>query len=154
MNEYEIEDMAGYYNAHPLLGPATATLLSLMQGVNACSDGWPYWRKPANASGQLQQLIAPAGWRRLDADRPDVTPERLRKAYATLRQFRRHQPTCRFLIHPAPGVPGDELPPPPPQPVALTVKVDGDGQPKFMIDSPDGLQPGRTYQGFVVEVSS
>jgi hypothetical protein len=40
MNEMEIEEATERFLFHPVLGPATRTLENLMNGVNACSDGW------------------------------------------------------------------------------------------------------------------
>ena len=40
MNEYEIDDRAKQFAEHPLLGPATRTMVSLRDWTNRNSDGW------------------------------------------------------------------------------------------------------------------
>jgi len=119
MNEGEVSYEVEQWVDHPVLGPATRTLQNLVDGTNACSDGWPYWRKPANAARQLMELIGSANQHmrhgtELPTDEQLAT--RLKKAYATLRRFRTAQPTCKFFIVDAPGVPGDPQPEPEPLP--------------------------------------
>ncbi len=110
MNQWEIDEARERYADHPLLGPATATLTALRDAANACSDGWPYWRKPSNASQQLQRLImGDSAQARYVRERIDVTPEKLRQAYAQLRRFRTTS-GVGFHITGAPGVPGDTEP--------------------------------------------
>lgn len=125
MNEYEIEDAHHKYERHPVMGPATATLDSLMHAVNGCSDGWPYWRAPARAATRLMNLITEhAKWERTEHQRPrlgvEATPAELKRAYAQLRRFRTGHPQCRFRIHPvtegAALVAGDPEPSGPPRP--------------------------------------
>jgi hypothetical protein len=89
MNEYEIDDAVDRFADHPVLGPATRTLSSLRDVVNANSDGWPYWKQPAHAASRLTELIE--GDRSFDArygEREEVTPEQLRAAYRPLKAFR------------------------------------------------------------------
>lgn len=89
MNEYDIEEAADRFIAHPVLGPATRTLYELMRAVNSNSDGWPYWRAPANAAAKLMELIqGDRSWDARYGDRPDVTLEQLRKAYRPIKAFR------------------------------------------------------------------
>jgi len=88
MNEYEIDDAVDRFAGHPVLGPATRTLSSLRDVVNANSDGWPYWKKPAAAAARLMALIE--GDRSFEArhgERDEVTPEQLRAAYRPLKAF-------------------------------------------------------------------
>src|SRR5579875_2136404 len=90
MNEAEIDEAASRYQAHPLLGPATRTLVAVRNAADANSDGWAYWPAPARAAAKLMQLIEgddprSAWW---DRQRDDVTPERLRRAYVPLKAFR------------------------------------------------------------------
>ena len=92
MNEDEIERAHELYAEHPVLGPATATLAELVSWTNANSDGWPYWRKPAQAAAQLMGLIGTM--RDYDvrgAERADVTPEKYKAALCPLKSFRTRQ---------------------------------------------------------------
>ena len=57
MNEMDVEYLAGKYEGDAVMGPATRTLENLVQATNACSDGWPYWQKPARAAKKLMTLI-------------------------------------------------------------------------------------------------
>ncbi len=90
MNGYEIEDAAARYRAHPILGPATRTLLNLRDAANSNSDGWAHWPKPARAAARLMDLIERDGTARyrFDDERADVTTAELRKAYAPIKAFR------------------------------------------------------------------
>lgn len=90
MNEWEIEEAADRYRNHPVLGPATKTLLSLVEVVNRNSDGWPYWRLPSGAAAQVMAMIERDGTARyrFDETRADATAEELRRAYAPLKAFR------------------------------------------------------------------
>jgi hypothetical protein len=88
MNESEVEEAAGRYAEHPVLGPATATLAGLVEWTNANSDGWAYWRKPSNAASKLQDLIGGYPEFRDDFERKDATPERYKAALVPLKSFR------------------------------------------------------------------
>lgn len=57
LNEYEVEEAARLFKDHPVLGPATQTLVNLVDVANRYSDGWPYWKAPSKASAKLQTLI-------------------------------------------------------------------------------------------------
>lgn len=57
MNEYEIHEAAIRFNSDPVLGPAARYLAHFCAEVNAHSDGWPYWRRPAQAAAKLMGLI-------------------------------------------------------------------------------------------------
>jgi hypothetical protein len=88
MNECEIDDAISRYRAHPVLGPAVVTLSSLRNAVNASSDGWPYWSKPARAADKLMTLIAgPTSMSRY-GDRDDATPAALKAALIPVKAFR------------------------------------------------------------------
>jgi hypothetical protein len=92
MNSYEVDEAAARFAEHRILGPATRTLADLRDVVDANSDGWPYWRKPANAAARLMALIE--GDRSFDArygDRDEVTDEQLVAAYRPLKAFRTRQ---------------------------------------------------------------
>jgi hypothetical protein len=91
MNEYEIDDAADRFAGHRILGPATRTLSDLRDIVNANSDGWAYWRKPANAAKRLMDLVMGEGWEGRYGDRDEVTEEQLVAAYRPLKAFRTRQ---------------------------------------------------------------
>ncbi len=90
MNEWEIEEAADRYRNHPVLGPATKTLLDLVEVVNRNSDGWPYWRLPSRAAAHVMAMIERDGTARyhFDETRADATAEELRRAYVPLKAFR------------------------------------------------------------------
>lgn len=89
MNEHDISEAANRFVDHPVLGPATRTLYELMDDVNSHSDGWPYWKAPANAAAKLMELIqGDRSWEARHGEREDVTLEQLRKAYRPLKAFR------------------------------------------------------------------
>jgi hypothetical protein len=87
MNEDEIAMAAERYAEHPVLGPATATLASLVAWTNANSGGWCYWPAPGRAAARLQELIRGDGLG-YAADRPDVTREAYKAALVPLKAFR------------------------------------------------------------------
>lgn len=89
MNEHEIEQQAHQLADHPVLGPATRTLESLMTVVNANSDGWPYWRVPSEAAKPLMRLIMGDGtWRYLELRLTEITEAQVVEAYEPLKAFR------------------------------------------------------------------
>lgn len=100
MNEYEITEAASRYRLHPVLGPATQTLVNLMEWTNSVSDGWVYWRKPSQASGKLQDLIAQGIRHDREAYQsprtPDVTWDEYRAALRPVKAFRTRQARERF----------------------------------------------------------
>ena len=87
MNQWEVEKAAQRYNRHIILGPATQTLENLMEWTNHNSDGWAYWPKPARAAAKLMEIID----RDRGFDRPDITPNELRKAMSSIKAFRTRQ---------------------------------------------------------------
>jgi len=88
MNEHEIDNAASRYELHPVLGPATCTLVNLVRWTNANSDGWPYWTKPAKAADKLMQLIGTGIAYQVDPERQDATMEAYRAALTPLKSFR------------------------------------------------------------------
>lgn len=156
MNEYEITEAARQFAGHPLLGPATRTLAGLMDAVNGCSDGWPYWRAPSRAAAKLQDLVsqAAAAEREQGCQSPDAA--QLRAAYVQLRVFRTRRAsagsTIRFRIWPAPGVPGDPEPEAPaaPEPRRIRLQVTGSQAQVTVTGGP--LAPGQ-YVGTVVKLT-
>jgi hypothetical protein len=89
MNEYEIERYASQFRLHPILGPATQTLVNLVEWVNASSDGWPYWRKPAQAAAKLMGLVSTLPGD--DPERAEVTEAQYKAALTPLKAFRTRQ---------------------------------------------------------------
>jgi hypothetical protein len=87
MNEYDVADAATRYFHHPILNPATRTLVELVAWTNRNSDGWAYWPKPCRAAKQLQELIGTTRTYLDDPERESVTVEDLKRAYRPLRSF-------------------------------------------------------------------
>ena len=90
MNEYDVEDAVAKWRVetHPNLAAASLTLMNLVKVTNRNSDGWPYWRKPANAAKRLMDLITGDGtWAYNSAERADITVAELRAAYRPIKSF-------------------------------------------------------------------
>jgi len=87
MNTWDIERCVAVYDRHPILGPASKTLLNLERWTNANSDGWAYWRKPSNAAKKLMEL--------LDRDyrygEAEVTEAEYKAALRPIKAFRTRQ---------------------------------------------------------------
>lgn len=77
LNSWEIDEKVARYEGQPVLGQAATILAALRDLVDAHSDGWAYWRKPAAAARQLQQLLQ-AGV---------ATPAELRQALRPIKSF-------------------------------------------------------------------
>jgi hypothetical protein len=125
MNEMEIDEAAGRYRLHPVLGPATRTLASLRDFANNNSDGWPYWRKPRQAAAKLMELVERQGRHENLTDdsgrytgesvRADATVAAYKAALTPVKAFRtRYEKTAGaglrpvFAIHePGKGVGGE-----------------------------------------------
>lgn len=95
LNEYEIEEMAQryYQSGSPEMRAATATLENLMHWTNRNSDGWPYWRKPAQAARKLCEMVYHHDMR-LRFGRGEhayATPETLKAALKPIKAFRTRQ---------------------------------------------------------------
>lgn len=88
MNEHEVRDAAWRYADHPTLGPATETLINLVEWTNSHSDGWAYWPKPCRAAAKLQTLIGGLAPYYEDPSRSDVVPEQLAAALRPIKAFR------------------------------------------------------------------
>jgi hypothetical protein len=156
-NDFDIAQAHTRYSAHPLLWPAVRTLKSLQNGVNHCSDGWPYWQAPQRAVQKLLDVIEPTGidprdwYRGIGLEREDVTAAQLKAAYAQLRRFRTRYPQCEFRIYPAPGVPGDPEPAEAPGEVEITLVLQESGDPVVLAKWPgDGKAPqgvNASYHG-------
>jgi hypothetical protein len=92
MNEYDIDDAELMWAGapdHPHLAAASRTLRNLKDAVNAKSDGWPYWKRPRGAAGQLMRLVeGDVTARQRGYDRDDIAAKDVRKAYSALKSFR------------------------------------------------------------------
>lgn len=89
MSESEVDEAAERYALHPVLGPATQTLVNLVRWTNSNSDGWPYWQKPAKAADKLMTLIGTSvAYRVAGPERQDATMEAYRAALTPLKSFR------------------------------------------------------------------
>lgn len=155
MNEHDVEQALAQFGGHATLGSAAYTLDSLVGGVNACSDGWPYWSAPRRASAPLQQLLADAQVLAREGKEPvaqDVT-RRLKAAYKQLRRFRTRHPDCRFTIHDAPGVPGDDAPASPAAPKQHQIRITVTGDRAVVTVAGDGPLPLGSYRGAVTRLA-
>lgn len=61
MNQSEIEWAASRNHACKNVRKGVRLLHALMQAVNNQSDGWPYWRAPAESAEKLMELLKTAG---------------------------------------------------------------------------------------------
>lgn len=86
-NEYEIQDWAIRYADHLILGCAARTLKSLMDAVNSCSDGWPYWSAPVKSASKLMTLLNEADRERRRGVTPRPTESDLQIAYRPIKAF-------------------------------------------------------------------
>lgn len=95
MNEHEIERAADAYAEHTVMGPATATLQELVNWTNRNSDGWPYWRKPAQAAAKLMELVQQGIRHEREAYQSPRTPaptaDEYKAALRPLKAFRTRQ---------------------------------------------------------------
>lgn len=57
MNEAEIDNAIDRFASHAVLGKASRFLGAFRDEVNAHSDGWPYWKRPAAAADRLMTLV-------------------------------------------------------------------------------------------------
>ncbi len=89
MNTFEVDDARRRYTNHPVLGPATATLVSLRDAADANSDGWAFWPKPARSAARLMELIEGDGTSRyFYGEREDATAAKLKAALSPIKAFR------------------------------------------------------------------
>lgn len=88
MNEFDIDNAARRFAAHPALGPAVQTIANLRDCANRNSDGWAYWPKPCRSAARLIELIEGDGTNDYrDNVAPKVTAEDVRKAYRPIKAF-------------------------------------------------------------------
>jgi hypothetical protein len=166
MNEMEIEDAAHRWrpddNYHPVMTPATLTLAGLVDAVNRCSDGWPYWKAPGRAAQQLMDLImAHEHWERSQYRHPregaEATPDKLRRAYTQLLRFRTGRERVggiEFRIYPADGVTNADPRArdlPQPAQVEVEIEITDAGTLRHLRGT---FPPGRKYVGTVTEVQA
>jgi len=61
MNEHDVEEtfdrLSSARPAMPNLTTAASVLDALVAWTNSNSDGWPYWKKPANAAASLMNAL-------------------------------------------------------------------------------------------------
>ena len=57
MNEYDIDEALNNTPEGSNLERGAQILYRLKNWTNENSDGWPYWRKPANAASKLMVLL-------------------------------------------------------------------------------------------------
>lgn len=90
MNDYDIERAQQRWAHHPILSAAAQTLANLRDWANNSSDGWPYWRKPAQAAARMMELIERDGTNRYFSDdkREDVTLAEYKAALRPIKAFR------------------------------------------------------------------
>jgi hypothetical protein len=88
LNRYEIAKAADLYYEHPILGPATRTLLNLRIAADENSDGWAYWPKPVRAAAKLMTLIGTTRSYLDNPERTDVTMTEYKKALVPIKAFR------------------------------------------------------------------
>ena len=87
-NEYEIDTWRLRFDDEPTLLCGVLTLRSLVDGVNSCSDGWPYWAAPCRAAQKLIGMLREAErsyWRR--GEDVTVTEADLKAAYRPIKAF-------------------------------------------------------------------
>jgi hypothetical protein len=93
MNEYEIQEAMQILGGDPVLGKYVRFLDEFKNEVNSHSDGWPYWKAPAHAAGQLMTLIKAAmdmkryGRTTSESAPQQVTEQMLRKAMGPIKAF-------------------------------------------------------------------
>lgn len=85
MNELDVDDAHDRWSRHadefPNLAAAATTMLRLVKWVNRNSDGWAYWKVPANAADRLQDLLT-----KVDRfDPQDISEADLKAAYTPIK---------------------------------------------------------------------
>lgn len=114
MNEYDVDEVAGLLFRIENVGVAEVpnlcagalTMQRLVRWVNSNSDGWPYWRKPGQASIRLQGVLGEVRDKYMRDELEDITEAELKKLY---------QPIKAFLTRHGSGTEAVFPPPPPPE---------------------------------------
>lgn len=86
-NQADIETLAENHHDCPNVRKAVKLLHALMESVNEQSDGWPYWKAPAQAASQLMQLIQNAGKTWHGTVTGTISDADLKKAITPIRRF-------------------------------------------------------------------
>ncbi len=86
MNRNDIEILNRNQHACPNVRKGVRLLYRLMQAVDAQSDGWPYWKAPAEAADKLMDLIRTAGNIWYDT-RGTITDAQLKAAITPIRRM-------------------------------------------------------------------
>lgn len=86
MNEGDIDEALMRFKPYPNLHRGARIIADLRHETNRCSDGWPYWSKPAHAARQLMELLDLTPVRR-GQKIEDITPAQLTKALAPIKSF-------------------------------------------------------------------
>lgn len=92
-NEYEIDCWLERWASNPVLASAAATLSSLKDAVNGCSDGWAYWQAPARSAQKLVALLADADRAYRRGEEQHLTAADLDRAYRPIKAFRNRYAT-------------------------------------------------------------
>jgi len=106
MNEYEIDEAMNILGNDPLLGKYVRFLEEFKNQVNSHSDGWPYWKLPAHAAGQLMTLLKAAmdmkryGRTTSESAPQEVTEQMLRKAMGPIKAFYTRRGTAAGMEFP------------------------------------------------------
>lgn len=87
MNEYEIDEALDRTVEDTNLETAARILYRLKQWTNSHSDGWPYWKKPANAATKLMSLLQDERGRLRDGSEDDITEAELKAALTPIKSF-------------------------------------------------------------------
>jgi len=90
MNQSDIEIMASNSHACPNVRKGVAILHTLMESVNAQSDGWAYWSAPSKAATRLMDLLRTAGNIQHDTH-GTISEQELRKAVSPIRSMATRQ---------------------------------------------------------------
>ncbi len=107
LNEHEVRGAWHLWKDDPILGPASTTLTNLMNWTNENSDGWPYWRKPAAASRNLQQLLQQAKTQYLDTGEHTIAASEVRRAYGSIKRFLTQQGAPAEIVVACPRPPSE-----------------------------------------------
>lgn len=94
MNQSEIEWAASQRHECPNVRKGVHLLLRLMEAVNQQSDGWPYWKAPAQAAEKLMTLLQSVGNLQYGTH-GTITAADLRKAITPIRSMVTRQKTIQ-----------------------------------------------------------